>query len=415
MYNFTHPKRLGIFEISCYYYLGNLLLPIFDFVFPVYFDVANLLMLVILTLRVKKVLIKFVIPIIPILFIQLIQAFLINDGFKDISLNLYNNIVSIFPLILSYYLISSNDVVLIRRIVNFIIVAVFITAITSINGLIAEPDAIKFMAGNISSSIDIRSYNIRNIGGFSFLYIVPIIIPMIFALYHNKILGSLKCFLIAGCLFYFIFISQFTIALLGGIISLSSFFLARDFSYRKNLIFIIFLLLITVFFRSFIGHIAYDFANMSIIDKEVAVRVNAIGDVILGLESTDDEYLLRQLAYDKSIGEFTKSILFGGFIDGVIKIGGHSFFLDTIAGFGLIGLLILIFTYAYFYKVFYMGFRKFNFFGYMNWAYFISIFFSALNPVSNFLAIGLIIPLVAYYIQYKKQVNIALEGYNFRE
>jgi hypothetical protein len=101
----------------------------------------------------------------------------------------------------------------------------------------------------------------------------------------------------------------------------------------------------------------------------------------------------------------------GGVFHGSNNIGGHSFILDIITSFGLLGITSLFLAYRQIFSWFYKPFQRESYFGYMLWALLISIILAILNTVPNILAVGFILPMAAYLIQ-QKQKNLELDRDN---
>lgn len=394
-----------LFTIACVYYLADMLLPVLQYWSSVY---INILMISILLGSIfahnNKKTFRFFAPFILIVSFQLISGLLKAEGLRAILLSFYSAILFILPLILSFYLIVNNYQKTIKLLLIVSIVGLFITSITSVIGLIADPLASKEMATGMTGDPKLMVYYAQNIGGFGIVYMIPIVIPMIAALVNKSRLNMFNAAVILIPMIYFVYVSQYAIAILSLIIALGSIVFARNYSRIKFISVGIIVLVFFLFLRPVIGSLFYYIAANNT-SMDISVRFNALGDTMMGIESTKDVYVLRQEAYNRSIDAFFSSPFIGSLMPGTKQAGGHSFLLDITASFGLAGIIALFLAYRQIIRFFYSPYKVQSYYGYMLWSFFLSIFLSVFNTSANIFAIGFFVPLVAYSIQINKSMN----------
>jgi hypothetical protein len=268
-------------------------------------------------------------------------------------------------------------------------------------GLKEFPFASRELASGMARDPNFMLYNSRNIGGFDFTYLVPIVIPMFLFMYSKKTINLLQLVIILYLLINFVFLTQYTTAIIFVFVALLSFLFARNYTPRKFIIILMSFSLIFIFLKPLIGFLFFYLA-IDNVSPDVAMRFIALGEKMMGVETTNDAYLLREEVYNKSIQVFLSDPILGGVFHGSNNIGGHSFILDIITSFGLLGLISLIFAYRKIFRCFYLPFRYESYYGYMLWALLVSIILAILNTVPNILAVGFILPMAAYLIQQKQ-------------
>ena len=404
--NNNHQPNI-LFLLACIYYLADLLLPALQYWSSVYVNIFIILLILFSALKKNaKRTLKFISPFSLIVLIQLIDGLLIAENTKSTILTFYRALNFILPIIICYYLISNNLKNHIRVLVFVIIGFIAITSITSIIGLLDYPMASRQLATGMSGDPNLMVYYSKNIGGFEIAYMIPIVLPIIFAMYGKDKLKFIQLLVLIVPMIYFIYASQYVIALFSLIVSLTSILFSRYISSKKIWFIVFAILVIVLLYRSSIADLLYYLAgnNSSTV---LLSRFSVLGDKIMGLEMTQDVYRLREFAYITSINTFLSNPIFGGVISGSGKIGGHSFILDLLASYGVIGIIVLFVTFKQIFKYLYRPFKEQNYYGYMLWSFILSIFLSIINTSANIFAIGLFVPTVAFYLQCKYRLEIA--------
>ncbi len=396
-------KKVGTnllpFILVCGYYLAEQFLPIMNYISIVYIDIIAvcLILLIVITGNYSKRTLLFVVPFVPLLLMMIIRDInLTQIGLKNLILLIYSITLFILPLIISIFVLNNNYRKTARVLLLFSVLFLLITSWTSIYGLTTDPTASKVLAtGGIDES-QLMKYYQNNIGGFHIAYLLPIIIPMIIAAHRHRKITLIVLLIVIGPMVYFVYKTQYVTALILLLISLSSYLLAYNYSFRKFLIIFFIIIFVGMFARSGISHVLLVTANHS--SYTVSERLIAISDAMMGQQSTADAYVGRVNVYQHDINAFISSpiigvVAFGG------RSSGHSFILDILALYGIVGAVGLVLFYRQIYKYFYRPFRAEAYYGFMLWSLGLSIILAILNPTGSVLAIGLLVPLAAFILK----------------
>ena len=237
-------------------------------------------------------------------------------------------------------------------------------------------------------------------GGFHFAYLIPIIMPMLIASLKSRRMSPIISTTVLLIPVYFVYKTQYAIALFLLIISLSSVFFANKYSFKKFAALAAAMVLLLIFARPFVGQAFYFIADHSA-SYSVSERFNAMGDALRGISNDNDAYVTRADVYQRDIEAFVSSPLIGTIASGG-RSGGHSFILDNLALYGLIGLVGLVLFYRQIFVCFYKPFRSEPYYGFMIWSFGTGTMLAILNPTPSIAAIGLLVPLAAFVLQEDK-------------
>jgi O-antigen ligase len=400
----------NLFSIACIYYIADMLLPVMQFLSNVYIDIFMVMVIIfsIFSKNLNKT-IKFSSPFLFVILFYIVGGLQKADSFRVMILSFYNALYFVLPILLSYYLLSNNYRKTIRILLIESIFCIVITAITSIFGLMEDPFAARELATGMAGDPRLMVYYAKNIAGFSFTYMIPIIIPTLFSIYKEKKIKLFTLISIIAVFIYFVQLTQYTIALISVFIAISSLFFARNYSPKKIIIIGLIIILVFIFLKPLISNLFfYIAANNSSMD--ISIRFTALAEKLIGGESNSEAYLLREAAYNTSLNSFISSPIFGSMLSSSYKIGGHSFILDMIASFGLIGIAALFLMYRQINRFLYKPFKSNRYYGFMMWSLLLSIFLSILNTSANIFAIGMFVSMSAYYLQNKVYLAKSKEG-----
>lgn len=406
--NTNQASRL--FTIAGIYYLANSLLPVIQYVSSVYVNIFMVSIIIFLILNDKNSIrnIKFLRPFFLILLLLLINELLNADSIKSITIAVYITTTFILPGIICFYLISNNYRKTIKLFLIVSAVFILITTLTSIFGLLVDPQASRTLAMGGLSNEQLMAYYKQNIGGFSFVYMIPIILPMIFVCYKKKQFNLLLLAIMIIPMIYFVFLAQYTIGIIFLFLSLLSIHFARNYSLNKFVFITVAAVLILLLIKPVIGDFFY-FLGSKDVGVEFSIRLNAMGDMLTGHEIASEAYINRENSYMTSLNTFFSSLMLGSHIYWSGNIGGHSFILDILALYGVFGIIALFLFYKQLYLFFLKPFKKQSYYGHIFWAFYCSIFIAFLNTTASIFAIFLFVPLVAYILQNKKYV-VKLKG-----
>lgn len=287
-----------------------------------------------------------------------------------------------------------------------ILILTVITAITSIIFLIDDPSAARYLA-TVSEADDEKfiEYNWKNIGGYDFTYLITLLYPVIILATKKK---KLNPWLAAGLMILilvYIFYSEYTTAFLLFLLSSVFWFFKKDLkAWHLALIFIIAIVAI-IFFKDIFGAPLNWLADI-IDSKEISPRLRALSGGVEGIESFEDN---RWALYMMSVNTFLDSPILGAVLTGG-KNGGHSFLLDFLASYGLLGGAILFAIYWNIYRMLFYRFRNKVGYGYVIWTFIQTLLLSLVNTGLWLTIIGFIAPICFRYIFGEKKNENSLDS-----
>lgn len=306
----------------------------------------------------------------------------------------YSVLLWLVPLIIGYYFTryKKKDI---GSVSKTIVIAFIITTITTCVGLIQHPFAARVLA-TISSSQDENAilYNWKNIGGYDFVYFLVLLYPILILAYKQKKVNSFFTVIGTMMIFATVILSEYATALLLIMCTSILFFCKRDLNRQSVYILLIVSALLLVFCKDYISHLLTYIAE-SIGSETISERFLALAGGSDTLKSFDDN---RIELYQRSLNTFLANPILGTFLSGNNLIGGHSFILDTLAQFGLLGALFLFFMYRKIYNYFIAIFKNKTGYGYILWAFFQTVLLSTINTGMWLEVLALIIPILVTQI-----------------
>lgn len=144
------------------------------------------------------------------------------------------------------------------------------------------------------------------------------------------------------------------------------------------------------YFKEFLLWLANIISSDSVSD-----RLTALAGGVEGLENFEDN---RLQLYTMSLSSFFKSPLFGQLFSSTSYAGGHSFILDSLASYGILGGTTLFFIYRSIYKFFFMPLHDAEGFGFVLWSFVQVIILSTVNTGMWINVLALFIPTILYLI-----------------
>ena len=312
---------------------------------------------------------------------------------EDFFLWGFQTLLFLLPVILGYYF--TQDTKRILPVYNrVIIICIIVTMLTTIIGCIQNPGASRILALVYSQDKDAIMYDMKNIGGYSFIYFLVLLYPILIVAYKSRRISLLLTLIIASLLLVTIVYSEYTTALLFFIISSFLFFTKRNLSARGIITIVIVSLLLLVVF----SNVVVDFLNWlsKIVGSEdMSSRLDALANGREGLESSEDN---RLELYQLSLNQFLKNPVFGTLFAKDRINGGHSFILDNLASFGLLGGVLMFFMYKSIFKRFLIPYKDKPGFGYIVWTFIQAIILSIINTGMWLDVLCLFTPILLHWI-----------------
>ena len=312
----------------------------------------------------------------------------------------YGTLIEILPVLLGHFILYRLDDKSTRFFAVFTIIVLVVTIVTTYIGLQFYPNASRELAvGAGIGEEKLATYDWANIGGFEFVYsLIPIYTAIIYIFKRNNYPFFL---LLLVSLFFGLFImtAGYTIAVMMFFLSTILIFFRRDAKPRTILfIFLILIVFIVLFFDVF-SNMLNSLADI-VKNRYLAERLRIIANGYEGLSTSEDN---RWELYLLSLTSFFKHPFFG--VAFGAKSGEHSFILDNIAKYGVVGLILIVFMYMVIYKTFYKPYKNTPGFGFLYWLYIQTILIAVLNTKMLLNAFCLFVPLLLTLTK-KKEKNL---------
>lgn len=370
--------------------------------------VILLFLLVSINLARFQNIVRFIIPIFCLYFLDIIfiQPHDINS--LEGIMRLFSGMMQIliYPLLASYAINKGNVKLAMWLLVLFLSVE-FTTYITSIMAESAIPGIIRMNPGQLRDN-DQMMYTMKtsmNVGNFDTVYgcatLVPIGILLIkwrSELFANK-LYQLLTVMATAMMIYFVYVSQFTTALVGTFIMSLTIVCPKhlSLSYFKKTIWIS--LVVVILTWSILPPVLHIIADS--VDSEImAERFEGIAITLEGgNDSGSLDVELRQAAYEKPLQAISSTLMVGTWSDD--GNGGHSYLLDTVGKYGIIGVILLLVYYKSILKLFYTPYKNEPWVYYYLYGLLGVTFFYAFNPSELFQQVLFCYPLSAFLINNK--------------
>ena len=335
----------------------------------------------------------------PMMFAAAIAMLLITmiDLSQQVE-NWFNIVWSCFldflPMILGAVLIYYKKDNLIRTVVPVLLITYVITCITTYNGLQEYPMASRELA---TGSVDYAPYYAKNIGGFNFIYSLVILHPMFVCVlwgHKKKILSIALTVLIGICIME----SRYTTAALTFLISCVAYVLPTQEGRKNNVARWILIVLIMVVVYAMAPAILDRLAETEALEAS-SDKLKDIAKMLRG-ESTDTEsFMNREKAYEQSWKGFLRSPIWGcEIMTGIYSYnGGHSYVLDMLAKWGVLGILPVIYALRLILKYYRQMSKGHAVFYCMLLSYGLLLVLIFLNASFWSYEAGFLVPVFAYY------------------
>lgn len=370
-------KIPGIVQILIILYVLRAALPVWGFYMPA---VVNVILFSCLYLAVfigkLRLQVKDLLLMVPVFSVEILSLF--YEIPSDIATYVYGMLQLIMYPLLGLYLIKSNDSKAARRIFYVVSLAYLVTCVTTYWGCKVYPTASRMLATTIAVD-DPELYSLyvsMNIGGFFFVYTIVLMLPLFIYLIRvkriNFIIGILALLLVA----FTVLITEYATAMLFTVVAFMAFIFPQKFG-LKHIMTTVFVVFIVYLIAK--DYIVYTFETVaSNVESEIlAERLNSLADVFHGEKNIYGDLENRFGTYTKSIDAFNASPIWGG---SGKEDGGHSFLLDNMGKYGILGIIAMIFMYNSIYKLFYKRFKSQDYWGYISLSFLTALAFAIINP-----------------------------------
>lgn len=265
---------------------------------------------------------------------------------------------------LSCAIIDKQDIRLARHLVWLLVGVFIINAICTYYGNIRFPNASRLLASTKYSEDYYETFQRFNIGGFDVIYSMTLSIPLA-AISFKLLSRGKKVFpiLVTVLLVLAIKESQYTIALVCAVISLLLFLIPI----KTRSFFLVIPVVVSLFFIVF-ENIPSVLSAISSFSGGEAVndRISDISNYLQGNQIDDNSDVIgRYEYYLLSVKGFLTYPIIGCISTGSNMVGGHSFILDSLAKFGIFGIIALLIMYNTFYRKYLCVYRNHCFFSFV--------------------------------------------------
>lgn len=315
---------------------------------------------------------------------------------------LYGELLSFCPVLIGLRILSlPSDQT--KTLFKVAAIALIITSLTTIRGLQIFPGASRMLATFQDSNNPLLiQFEWNNIGGFSFTYLLLTIYPIIIG-YVREMYNKIWVKILLIWLFATYFISaEYATALTGFVLISSLWFVPKNFSYKKLFTLLGVVLVFFLIFKSILASLLYDFAG-AINSNTLQARFLYMADGVSGVENTSSVGLredllmtsLKNFLHSPVVGNWTRR---GG-------VGGHSYILDFISLYGIIGLILIIKSYKVIFTTFYVQYKDTPFYSYALMSFITAIILSIVNTGNHWFELTLLVPLAMKTMYHSKSVE----------
>ena len=312
----------------------------------------------------------------------------------------YYALLFVVPVSIGYYLCTHEFYADLYAVV--LILAFTVTVITTIIGCIMNPDAARALASADSASDPTTmKYAWLNLGGYSFVYSAVLFYPFVILGFKMKKLNIVFVVIFVVLAFALAVYTEYTFALMLLMISSLLFFVRRTMSVKRFIILMLAAVAAAVLLRYLIAELLTYIGNM-IGNATMTEKMTAI---FLGREAVENLDDPRDALYMLSIKTFLKNPLFGVYPDVYRNVGGHSFILDNLAQYGLVGGILTFFMYRGIYRIFYKPFVQKIGGCFVFWLFLQPIILSTLNTKMWLDNLCLFAPIMLFAIYQSEEKN----------
>lgn len=337
----------------------------------------------------------YIMALLPFIVYEVLAFFVRTDS---ILIWGYQMFLFFLPVVIGLYLFYNPE----RDIGGFpqlTLVAFAVTLITTVIGCIQYPSAARYLATAASSQESLAIlYDQHNIGGYEFVYCVILLYPLIIFAYKHKKIPLFVAIICAIAIFALAILTEYTTALLMFVLTTILFFTKKDLSIKNVIGLIVVGVILGILFSAPLSKLL-EWASTKVGSEDISDRLLALAGGRTGLEESEDN---RIFLYRYSFNTFLSHPLFGSFLSGGGRIGGHSAILDVMGHFGLVGLATIFFMYRKIYQFFFAPFQNEEGFGYLFYTFLLAIVLSMVNTDFWISVLALYAPLLFCFFHERK-------------
>ena len=305
--------------------------------------------------------------------------------------------------LIGYYYLYNADNKNARRILSWFTLLYVITAITTCIGCSVFPNAARLMATGMDEEQDtFNIYMNYNIGSFSFVYSALVMTPLIICVYRERLINRFVSISLLILVFITILYTEYTTALIFFASCLILLITPKDYSIKKTLFLLFVIVIMMVLLRPVFAKFLY-FISSLLSSEQMAVRFEDLANSFAGVQYFDSADLdSRFERWESSWRSFLASPLVGGEISS--GVGGHSFVLDKLALYGLIGLAGELIYFVSLYRKFVLIGKSTFLFKYCVYCLFLQFACACVNPHVFYEPFTLVMPL--FFVAFAGNKNV---------
>ena len=393
----TFVKKLNISNVVMAYIMACTIIPIASVAtsrfLTTYFYMAVVVIAVLFTFSVCRLsdMRSYAYLLIPFIVYEMFT--MVAQGKSNILLAGYQVLLFLLPVCLGYTVITRRTTIGLYAMLTALFFTV--TALTTIVGCSTDPNAARILATTQTSQDPTAiGYMWRNIGGYSFVYSAVLMYPCVLLAYKMKKLPLVFVLGFAAIAFVLAINTQYTFALMLLLVS-SLLILVKKTVPLGKFIFITVLFIVGIFlFRELVALILQRVGEL-IGNPMMTEKMTAL---FLGQEAVDSLDDNRAELYMMSLNTFLNNPFFGTFAIGSWGSGGHSFILDNLALYGIIGGTLMAFMYRGIYTVFYRPLKDKPGYCMVFWIFLQPIILSTINTGMWLEVLCMFIPIILCWI-----------------
>jgi len=368
--------KFSVFEILAVLYIAHKLLPVMGYYTPgvVFLGLFGLTFVLLLPLfRLKAA--WAILGMFAVSSLTLISKLLSMDGSG--AFYLYGELQVYLYGIITLRAITGDNVKFCRRLLVMILIMYMITAVTTYIGTINYPGAARMMATLSNTDLLYHTYVKKNIGNFTFVYELLLLLPLLIYLTKSKWLQPVLGYLLIALTGVVIVATEYGMAVLLYCVSLLL-LVPRKLTTKRLMIILMVVLVVFVVGADSIA-VLFERLSDSVDSETLSERFLVVAETLKGEDKLSSATGMARIElYTKSLKGFRDTAFLGKWDIG--SVGGHSFVFDTLGCYGLLGIVGMIIVFFTIYKLCLKPYQQEDFFPYMLCTCLLGVALMVLNP-----------------------------------
>ena len=329
--------------------------------------------------RYVQMLVRDVLPVSGIFVLMFILIWATN--LYPVSIAAYQLFQYVLTPLIGFYILRFGNPRFVKFVFFELAFIYVVTSITTINGCIDYPLAARELTGNQADAEVYDLYKSMNIGDFHFVYFITLSIPLLIGLIKQKVVSRFWSSLVLALFVITIYFTSYTTALLIALLALSLLFVSSQMNYKTTRLLAGVLVLSVVIGSSFVNDLLNFIADLAL-TKDVSSRLMDVSAYISGEEmDSEGDMIIRVSKFQKSLISFYSNPILGTWDKQ--SVGGHSYLLDNLALFGLLGFLSIYIMYKKIYIAILKNNKNKSWFGFIYVSFLLSLVQALLNPTPS--------------------------------